>query len=62
MDVLAACTDHKEDLVWDGWAVSHVSLATAVSVLDKYGDVFGMRKEFMVKDTIGGVGKEDSSH
>jgi len=58
VDVVSVCTNLREDLVWDGWAVSHVSLETAVRVLDKYGDVFGMRKELLVKQQVGEMRKE----
>merc|ERR1719318_1614418 len=60
VDVVSVCTNLREDLAWDGWAVSHVSLAAAVRVLDRYGDVFGMRKELLVKQQVGELG--DRSH
>ena len=57
-DVMSVCTDLKEDLMWDGWTVSHVSLTAAIKVLDKYGDMFEVREDLIVKQQLAELEKK----
>merc|ERR1712096_351470 len=43
------CAEQAEDTIWDGGGVSHISVVAAIRVLDRFGDVFGLREELDVK-------------
>jgi len=51
-DLVSECPDLAEDTIWDGRGVSHISVVAAIRVLDRYGDVFGLREELEVKQEI----------
>jgi len=48
-DLLSECPDLAEDTIWDGRGVSHISVVAAIRMLDRFGDVFGLREELDVK-------------
>ena len=52
VDVVSVCPNLKEDTIWSGWEVSHISLAAALRVLDRYGDVYSLREELEIKQHL----------